>query len=252
MENPLHGNNTEHYPPPAPGVKLSAVLILLRHRKDVWEVFFTRRSEQLADHRGQIAFPGGRAEPGDSGPLQTALREACEEVGIAPGAVQPAGILDPVDTSTGFRVWPVVGVLRLSANPRPSSPEVAEVFWIPLDWLAAEGRWEWRMVSAGENHNSEREDASHLIASEAPPAHPPPGQAKQSPVFDGNGEMAPTPEPALSGAKEPPAMPFSFSPRPDGERKTIFFQPYHGRILWGATAMITIQLLDRLRTGGSG
>ena len=109
-------------------------------------MFFTRRSEHLADHSGQIAFPGGRAEAGNSGPLQTALREACEEIGLPPGAVHPLGILEPVDTSSGFRVWPVVGVLRLPVEPRPSSPEVAEAFWIPLDWLAAEGRWESRPV----------------------------------------------------------------------------------------------------------
>ncbi len=162
-------------------MKLSAVLILLRNWNDAWEVFFTRRSEQLADHSGQIAFPGGRAEAGDSGPLQTALREACEEIGIPPGSVHPLGILDPVDTSSGFRVWPVAGVLRSLVEPGPSSPEVAEAFWIPLDWLAAEGRWEWRIVPAGE-----------------------------------------------------------------ARREAIFFEAYQGHVIWGATAAITVQLLDRL------
>jgi 8-oxo-dGTP pyrophosphatase MutT (NUDIX family) len=146
LRNSLRGNFTMRYPSPAAAGKLSAVLILLRNRSNAWEVFFTRRSEQLADHRGQIAFPGGRAEAGDSGPLQTALREACEEIGLAPGAVRPLGILEPVDTSSGFRVWPVVGILRRPVEPRPSSSEVAEGFWIPLDWLAAEGKWENRRV----------------------------------------------------------------------------------------------------------
>ncbi|MGB7537249.1 MAG: NUDIX domain-containing protein, partial [Anaerolineales bacterium] len=101
---------------------------------------------------------------GDSGPLQTALRGACEEVGIPPAAVHPLGILDPVDTSSGFRIWPVAGIIRPPVDPRPSSPEVAEGFWIPLDWLAAEGRWEWRTVDVVENHNSVRENESQVIA----------------------------------------------------------------------------------------
>jgi 8-oxo-dGTP pyrophosphatase MutT (NUDIX family) len=188
LRNSFRGNFTQRYALPAPGGKPSAVLILLRDHDGAWEVFFTRRSERVADHRGQIAFPGGRAETGDSGPLQTALREACEEVGIPPGAVHPLGILDPVDTSSGFRVWPVVGVIRADADPRPSSPEVADVFWAPLEWLAAEGRWERRIVD--------------------------------------------------------PAAP--------GETRTaIFFEAHQGHVIWGATAEITVQLLDRLRGDGT-
>jgi 8-oxo-dGTP pyrophosphatase MutT (NUDIX family) len=188
LRNSLRGTITERYDSSASGGKISAVLILLRNRMNTWEVFFTRRSEQLADHRGQIAFPGGRSEAGDSGPLQTALREACEEVGIPPAAVHPLGILDPVDTLSGFRVWPVVGIIRVPVDPRPSSPEVAEAFWIPLDWLAAEGRWESRTVDATG-----------------------PGKA----------------------------------------RSAIFFEAYQGHVIWGATAMIMVRLLDRIITGGA-
>jgi len=235
LKDSLRRNFTERYPPLAAGGKLSAVMILLRHRKDAWEVFFTRRSEALADHRGQIAFPGGRAEPGDSGPLQTALRETCEEVGIPPGAVHPLWILKPVDTSTGYRVWPVVGVIRTPADPRPSSPEVAEAFWIPLDWLAAEGRWERKIVHADENNNSVRENSSQAIArSEA---------TKQSPVFDRRRR--------LLRSLRSLAMTSSLIPHPVGEREAIFFEPYQGHVIWGATATIMVQLLDRLRTGGS-
>jgi 8-oxo-dGTP pyrophosphatase MutT (NUDIX family) len=188
LRKSLRGNFTKRYGSAAPGGKPAAVMILLRNRMNAWEVCFTRRSELLADHRGQIAFPGGRAESGDAGPLQTALRETCEEVGIAPDAVHPLGILDPVDTSSGFRVWPVIGVIHMPADPRPSSPEVAEAFWIPLEWLATEERWENRAVNA-----------------EAP------GEA----------------------------------------RTAIFFKPYQGHIIWGATAMIMVQLLDRLHRDGA-
>jgi len=225
LRNSFRGNFTRRYDSTAPAEKPAAVMILLRQRMDVWEVCFTRRSELLADHRGQIAFPGGRAETVDAGPLQTALRETCEEVGIAPDAVLPLGILDSVETSSGFRVWPVVGVIRMPVEPRPSSPEVTETFWIPLEWLAADGRWEWRTVNTDENHNTEKNDPSHVIAS--------------------------LPELALSGVKGSPATASQINPRPDGKRKAIFFEAYQGHILWGATAMIMVQLLDRLHKGGA-
>jgi 8-oxo-dGTP pyrophosphatase MutT (NUDIX family) len=139
------------YPSPSPGVKFSAVLVPLRRRENAWEVLFTRRSARLADHRGQIAFPGGRAEAGDSSPLQTALRESFEEVGIPPASVQPLGVLDPVDTSSGFRIWPVVGVVASPVELQSETAEVVEIFWIPLAWLKMEGRWEWRSVNTEKN-----------------------------------------------------------------------------------------------------
>ncbi len=236
LRNSLRGNFTKRYPSPASGGKRSAILILLRQRNGHWEVFFTRRSEQLADHGGQIAFPGGRAEAGDSGPLQTALREACEEIGVPPGSVRPLGILEPVDTTSGFRVWPVVGVLRSPVEPRPSSPEVAEGFWIPLDWLAAEGRWKKKIVHADEKTDSTRRTSSQVIArSEA---------TKQSPFFDRRRR--------LLRSLRSLAMTMLFIPHLVGGREAIFFEAYQRHVVWGATAAILVQLLEKLRGDGTG
>jgi 8-oxo-dGTP pyrophosphatase MutT (NUDIX family) len=134
------------YPAPEPGKKASAVLVPLLKEKAVWKLLFTRRSEQVADHRGQISFPGGHVEPDDSGPVQTALREASEEVGIRPEDVRPLGILEPVDTHTDFRIWPVVCILRWPVRLTLSSAEVREVFLVPVEWLMEPNRITWRTV----------------------------------------------------------------------------------------------------------
>lgn len=127
------------YPPEDPGIKSSAVLVSLVKDETVWKLLFTQRSHQLSDHRGQVSFPGGHVEPGDSGPLQTALRETCEEIGILSEDIRPLGILDPVDTRTGFRIWPAVGIMKWPLQLTLSSPEVREVFFVPVEWLMQGG-----------------------------------------------------------------------------------------------------------------
>ncbi len=95
-------------------------------------LLFTRLTETLSRHSGQVSFPGGRRDPGDLSPVETALRETMEETGIAPAFVSVAGFLPRYRTGTGFNILPVVGVLRdgfaLAADPR----EVAEIFEVPL------------------------------------------------------------------------------------------------------------------------
>ncbi len=126
------------------------MLVPLLMEGSIWKILFTLRSDRLADHAGQIAFPGGRTEPGDTGPLQTALREACEEIGIRSEEVRPLGILDPVDTRTGFRIWPVVGILPWPLPLTISLPEVREVFLVPLEWLMQPANRSMRLAdSAG-------------------------------------------------------------------------------------------------------
>jgi 8-oxo-dGTP pyrophosphatase MutT (NUDIX family) len=134
------------YPAPQPGKISSAVLVPLLKEEAGWKLLFTRRSEQVADHRAQVSFPGGHVEPRDSGPLQTALREASEEIGIRPEDVRPLGILKPVDTRTNFRIWPVVGILRWPVPLTLSVEEVREVFPVPIDWLMEPTRLNWRPV----------------------------------------------------------------------------------------------------------
>lgn len=116
-------------------LKPAAVLLLVvNHRADP-AVVFTQRTAHLADHAGQISFPGGRVDPGDETPEGTALREAREEIGLAPEAVQILGRLPDYRTSTGFRVTPVVGWAEPPLAYQPDPHEVADVFEVPLAFL---------------------------------------------------------------------------------------------------------------------
>ncbi len=99
-------------------------------------LLLTRRSAHLHDHPGQIAFPGGRVDECDASPEATALREAQEEIGVEPQQVELLGRLpDHYITATGFRVTPVVGVLRAPLKLRLDDFEVAEAFETPLSFL---------------------------------------------------------------------------------------------------------------------
>jgi len=99
-------------------------------------VILTRRCASLRNHPGQIAFPGGRQDKADPGPIATALREAQEEIGLGPAQVQVLGQLAPHETVTGFRVVPVIGLVSAPFCPRPQPSEVAAVFQVPLAYLA--------------------------------------------------------------------------------------------------------------------
>ncbi len=113
----------------------AAVLVGLVERAAGLTMLLTERSHDLRDHPGQVSFPGGRIEPGDPDPRATALREAHEEIGLAPERVQLAGYLDAYLTVTGFIVTPVVGFIRPDFVPRLDETEVREVFEVPLDFL---------------------------------------------------------------------------------------------------------------------
>ena len=111
----------------------AVLLLVVEHPKPT--VVFTQRTAHLADHAGQISFPGGRCDDADCTPERTALREAEEEVGIEPGRVELLGRLPEYRTSTGFSVTPVVGWARPPILYRPDPHEVAEVFEVPLEFL---------------------------------------------------------------------------------------------------------------------
>lgn len=114
----------------------AAVLVPLVRREEI-AVLLTRRTDGLRHHAGQVSFPGGRVDAGDAGPLDTALREAHEEIGLPPAQAQLLGYLDPLATVTGFRVLPVVARIPADFVPHPEPGEVAEVFEVPLAWLMA-------------------------------------------------------------------------------------------------------------------
>jgi 8-oxo-dGTP pyrophosphatase MutT (NUDIX family) len=165
--------------PPRP----AAVLIPFLHSQVGWQILLTRRHSNLPEHSGQVAFPGGRADPLDTSPEQTALREAYEEIGLRPQDVRILGRLQDYLTITNYRVTPLVGVIPWPYDLHPAEEEVSRVFAIPLRWLAQ-----------AENHE------------ERPRPLPPP---------------------------YPPA-------------RVIYFHPYDGEVLWGASARMTLNLIQAL------
>jgi 8-oxo-dGTP pyrophosphatase MutT (NUDIX family) len=160
--------------------RLAAVLIPFLYRNSGWHILYTRRHSDLPEHSGQVAFPGGRADPGDLSPEQTALRESNEEIGLKPQDVRILGRLQDYLTITNYRVTPVVGVIPWPYELHPAEAEVSRVFTIPLDWLAQP-----------ENH-----------------------------------------------AERPRQLPPPYAPA-----KVVYFEPYEGEVLWGASARMTLNLV---------
>ena len=126
------------FPHPPDDARPSAVLMLFAETPRGHELLLTERASTLRHHAGQISFPGGRADPGDADPPATALREAQEEVGLDPSAVQIFGELPTLwIPPSNHAVTPVLGYWRSwSPTLRPVSvAEVAEVLWTPIDEL---------------------------------------------------------------------------------------------------------------------
>lgn len=161
----------------------AAVLLPLVSDSGVWNLLFTRRTEKLAHHSGQVSFPGGSLEPGET-PRAAALRETYEEIGVAPADIRVLGCLPSIETNTNFYITPFVGLLDWPYPLRLNLIEVARCFRVPLAWLA---------------------DPSHH-------------------------HMAP----------------YRHSPE-DPPRWLPFFEPFENEIIWGATGMITLLLLEQLR-----
>lgn len=114
----------------------AAVLVLLYPKAGQDTIIFTVRTHTVEHHKGQISFPGGAVHEADRDLEQTAVREAYEEVGVQPTKVEVLGRLDDLVTTTGFRVTPVVAVLRESPYEWIPSPiEVAEVLEVPVAHL---------------------------------------------------------------------------------------------------------------------
>lgn len=117
--------------PPRP----AAVLVPILTHASGPTVLLTRRTDHLHDHAGQISFPGGRIEPDDPSPEAAALREAEEEVGLDPAAVDLVGRLDLYRTVTGYAVTPIVGLVSPLARFTPDPFEVADIFEVPLSFI---------------------------------------------------------------------------------------------------------------------
>ena len=163
----------------------AAVLVPLYQHDDVWHVLFTRRTESVEVHRGQVSFPGGMIESDDESPEQAALREVEEEIGIKAGDVNILGALDPIPTITQFIIVPIVGSIPWPYPLQINHAEVAATFGVPLEWLADPANLEIRQ----------------------------------------------------------------WQPQSNGSSYAIhFFQPYQGEVIWGATARITVSLLELIRS----
>jgi len=115
--------------------RVASVLVPLIIRANGLTVLLTQRADHLNDHAGQVSFPGGRQEPFDADATATALREAQEEVGLAPSRVEVLGALPDYLTGTGFRVTPVIGLVHPPFALKADALEVAEVFEVPLAFL---------------------------------------------------------------------------------------------------------------------
>lgn len=125
-------------------LKCAAVLLPLVRQGGEWHILYTRRTDRVESHKGQVSFPGGACDEDETEPEQTALREAEEEIGINPSHVRVLGRLANLITVSYFRVTPVVGVVKWPAVLRVGEHEVARVFTIPLGWLAnTSNRWQF-------------------------------------------------------------------------------------------------------------
>jgi 8-oxo-dGTP pyrophosphatase MutT (NUDIX family) len=141
-DNGLSEQNTES----SSDERCAAVLIPLAWFGDEWHLVYTRRTDNVETHKGQVAFPGGACDPGETTPEQTALREAEEEIGLSPNDVRVLGHLNPMITITSFRVSPVVGVIPWPYTFQVETGEVARVFTIPLSYLMEKkNRWEFKL-----------------------------------------------------------------------------------------------------------
>ena len=118
-------------PPPAGTLTPAAVLLAISN-EPAPQLLFTRRTAHLKRHAGQVAFPGGKQDPGDPDSVAAALREAEEEVALPRAMVEVLGTLDPYRTGTGFLVTPVVGVVPPGLTLRADPGEVDALFHVPL------------------------------------------------------------------------------------------------------------------------
>jgi 8-oxo-dGTP pyrophosphatase MutT (NUDIX family) len=156
-EDGLHSDfdlNPWARPHGAAPLRPAAVLAPLVMHPQGLSVLLTRRADTLRQHTGQIAFPGGRCDPGET-PWDTAVREAEEEVGLDRSFIEVAGLLTPYETVTGYRVIPVVGFVRPGFTLTLNTGEVAEAFEAPFEFLmnTANHQRQFRETPSGERRH---------------------------------------------------------------------------------------------------
>jgi 8-oxo-dGTP pyrophosphatase MutT (NUDIX family) len=120
-------------------------------RPEGLSVILTRRADTLTSHTGQIALPGGRLDPGE-GPVEAAVREAFEEIALAPDAVEPLGLSPRYETVTGYAITPVLALVDREASYEANPDEVAEVFEAPFDLVTDPAHHERRFYETSDGH----------------------------------------------------------------------------------------------------
>lgn len=134
---------------PVHGSKEAAVLVAIYEQAGELGTVLTRRRSDLRRHAGEISFPGGRRDPGEPELVETALREAHEEIGLLPATVHVAGALPPTPTiATGYAIHPFVGAISTPQDWTPSEREVEEIITVPLSVLAG-GYGRRRLIRRG-------------------------------------------------------------------------------------------------------
>lgn len=133
--------------PTPPNLVAAGVLVPLFFKDSAAHLLFTQRTFSVKDHRGQISFPGGVRHQSDPDLRATALRETQEEIGLDPQVVEVLGLLRPLDTITGYRITPFVGLIPHPYDFHPSPQEVERLLLLPLEGFYRSERW-----SAGVYH----------------------------------------------------------------------------------------------------
>jgi 8-oxo-dGTP pyrophosphatase MutT (NUDIX family) len=118
----------------------SAVLVPIVYKPAGMELLFTKRTDTVEHHKGQISFPGGAADVADASPADTALRESSEEIGLDRSVVSILGMMDDLQTPSGFIVTPVVGFIETLPSLQININEVAEVIYIPIELFFDDSR----------------------------------------------------------------------------------------------------------------
>jgi 8-oxo-dGTP pyrophosphatase MutT (NUDIX family) len=149
-----------HERPPVP----AAVLIALVDREDGLSVLYTERSPALRSHSGQVAFPGGKIDPGDADAAAAALREANEEVALEPADARVLGYLPQYYTGTNYLITPVVALVMPRQPFMPNPDEVRSVFEVPLAYLMQAASFTTRtIVRNGRHHATRQVEHSGLV-----------------------------------------------------------------------------------------
>lgn len=155
LESGVRGLQVNGYRPPDSEAyrpsRTAAVLVAFLDLPEP-ELVLTRRADHLPQHPGQVCFPGGAAEVNDRSAVQTALREAQEEIGLPPAVARPIGFLDRMDTISDYRVLPVVALVTPPVNWILDTREVAEVFTVPVSVALDRQRFQGRTVERDGHH----------------------------------------------------------------------------------------------------